>query len=214
MHDLRKQALLESHKTVSRKARSKQSSMVSSRPLSAVNSRVASRNISRAGSDDEDGGALSDETSLRYVTLPSCVSYQHGIHHSFLRCRIICLNMADSDFSCSVNSNEDVLVGEDIDQPSESWRTELADRIEETIDRKRSSGQGRETTLASYIRILTGRYAEEQIRGKENDLVASFLKSIKTEVSEKETILALKGNLLSSDLKLLKTASHKANWCL
>ena len=56
MRDLRKQALLESGKTVSRKARSKTGTPSSSRG----NSRVASRNASRNGSDDE--GELSDTT--------------------------------------------------------------------------------------------------------------------------------------------------------
>ncbi|KAL9098124.1 MAG: hypothetical protein Q9187_009723, partial [Circinaria calcarea] len=72
------------------------------------------------------------------------------------------------------------------------WKAELADRIEEVLDRKRSSIQGREATLAGYIRILTSRYAEEGIRGKETELVASFLKSVKLETSEKEAILAIK----------------------
>ena len=153
---------MESHKTVSRKAQSKQSSKASSRANSAVNSRVASKNVSRAGSDDEEGGNLSDETSF------------------------------------SVNSMEEMLTVEDTDQPSEEWRTELADKMEETIDRKRSSVQGREITLATYVRILTSHYAEEEIRGKKNDLVASFLKSIKAEASEKETVLALKGKFDSA----------------
>ena len=65
MHDLRRQAL-ESHKTVSRKAQSRQSSKAGSKVNSGANSRVASRNVSRAGSDDEEGGNVSDETSLRY----------------------------------------------------------------------------------------------------------------------------------------------------
>ncbi len=60
MHDLRKQALLESGKTVSRKARSKTGSANNSRPASRANSRPATRNGSRNPSDDE--GELSDTT--------------------------------------------------------------------------------------------------------------------------------------------------------
>lgn len=56
MHDLRKQVLMESGKTVSRKARSKQVTPSSSRATSAVPSRVPSRNVS----DDE--GDFSDAT--------------------------------------------------------------------------------------------------------------------------------------------------------
>ena len=86
-----------------------------------------------------------------------------------------------------------MVAADEMEQPNEAWKSELVDRIEETIDRKRSSVQGREATLAAYIRILTSSYAEEEIRGKEIELVASFLKSIKAETSEKETILAMKG---------------------
>ncbi|MCJ1471489.1 hypothetical protein MMC13_000128 [Lambiella insularis] len=153
MHDLRRQAL-ESGKTVSRKAKSKQSSTLSSRGNSAANSRPGSKAVSRAGSDDE--GDLSDETSF------------------------------------SVNSIDEMIAADDSELPSEAWKSELADRIEETIDRKRSSVQGREAALTAYIRILTSAYAEEEIQGRKMDLVASFLKSIKAETSEKETILAMK----------------------
>lgn len=86
-----------------------------------------------------------------------------------------------------------MLAAEDTDQSSAAWQADLADRMEEIIDRKRSSVQGRETTLAAYVRILTAQYAEEEIRGKDAELVVAFLKSIKAEASEKESILALKG---------------------
>lgn len=67
MHDLRRRAL-ESSKTVSRRALSKQSSPATSRSNSRAPSRIASSAVSRAGSDDEDtGGELSDETSFRYI---------------------------------------------------------------------------------------------------------------------------------------------------
>ncbi|KAF2998253.1 hypothetical protein E8E13_006266 [Curvularia kusanoi] len=58
MRDLRKQAL-ESHKTMSRKARSK----IASGASSVAGSRTASRNASRAPSDEGDDGYLSDETA-------------------------------------------------------------------------------------------------------------------------------------------------------
>ncbi|KAI9881538.1 MAG: hypothetical protein M1830_000101 [Pleopsidium flavum] len=155
MHDLRRQAL-ESGKTVSKKAQSRQSSRASSRANSAPNSRVTSRNASRHGSDEEEGGNLSDGTAW------------------------------------SVNSIDEVLALEDSEQTPEQWSTELADRIEQLIDRKRSSVQGREESLAAYTRILTAHYAKEEISRKAAELVTAFLKSIKAESSEKETIFALK----------------------
>ena len=72
------------------------------------------------------------------------------------------------------------------------WRSDLQERIEEIIDRKRSSIQGREKSLAIYIHILMSQYAEDEISGRESDLVTAFLKSIKAESSDKETVLALK----------------------
>lgn len=100
----------------------------------------------------------------------------------------------------SVNSIDEMLTPDNNEQSTDAWRTELADRIEELIDRKRSSVQGRETCLATFIRILTGQYAEEEIRGREAELVAAFLKSIKAESSEKETVLAIKGRYLNHDV--------------
>ncbi|KAL8946308.1 MAG: hypothetical protein Q9222_007274 [Ikaeria aurantiellina] len=157
MHDLRRQAL-ESGKTVSRKARSKQASPASSRPSSAPPSRAASRSraVSRAGSEEDENGNLSDETSF------------------------------------STNSIDELLNGDASDPITDAWRSDLVDRIAELIDRKRSSVQGREKCLATYVRILTAQYAEEDIRGKEAELVVAFIKSIKAESSERETILAMK----------------------
>ncbi|KAF2456803.1 IFRD domain-containing protein [Lineolata rhizophorae] len=158
MHDLRRQAL-ESGKTVSRKARSKQasaaSSRASSRANSAANSRVPSRAASRQASDEEDGN-LSDGTAW------------------------------------STNSIDDVLASDDVDSPSDVWRTELGDRMEQIIDRKRSSNQGREESLRAYVHLLTAHYAKEDIENKIGELVPAILKSVKSETSEKETASALK----------------------
>lgn len=74
MHDLRRQAL-ESGKTISRKALSREgsrsgsrlSSARNSRPNSRQNSRQSSRAASRYASEDEDNGSLSDGTAFRFV---------------------------------------------------------------------------------------------------------------------------------------------------
>jgi len=98
-----------------------------------------------------------------------------------------------ADRVSSVNSIDEMLSAENTEVSTEAWRTELGDRIQEVIDRKRSSVQGRETCLTAYVRILTAHYAEEEIRGKEAELATAFFKSIKAESSEKETVLAIKG---------------------
>ena len=65
--------------------------------------------------------------------------------------------------------------------------------MEEIFARKGSTVQGREKCYKTYVHILTAQYAEEEIRGKEAELVVAFLKSIKEERTEKETILAMNG---------------------
>jgi hypothetical protein len=90
----------------------------------------------------------------------------------------------------STNSVDDLLATEDDDQ--HVWQTTLAERIEELVDRKRSSVQGREDSLSSYVRILMAHYASKEIEDRISDLLQAFGKSIKAESSERETILALK----------------------
>ena len=85
-----------------------------------------------------------------------------------------------------------IVLSDDAEFRHDALKEELSERIEEILDRKRSSVQGREATLTAYIRILTAQYFQEDISGRETALVASFLKSIKAESSELETILALK----------------------
>lgn len=100
---------------------------------------------------------------------------------------------AVADDAFSVNSIDEMLSPDNTEQVTDAWKTELADRVSEILDRKRSSIQGRERCLAIYIRILTSQYVEEDISGNEAELVMAFLKSIKAESSEKETVLAIKG---------------------
>ncbi len=63
--------------------------------------------------------------------------------------------------------------------------------------------QGREKCYKAYVHILTSQYAEEELRGKEAELVVAFLKGIKEEKTEKETILAMKGTSIISLLCLM-----------
>lgn len=79
------------------------------------------------------------------------------------------------------------------DGPEQTSDNQLADRIEEIFARKGSTVQGREKCYKTYVHLLTVQYLEQEIRGKEDELVAAFLKSVKDERSEKETVLALRG---------------------
>ena len=98
-----------------------------------------------------------------------------------------------SKYYFSAGSIDDILNGDGVEKIPDAWQAELADRIEEILARKGSTVQGREKCYKTYVHLLTGQYAEGEIRGKEAELVVAFIKSIKEEKSEKETILALKG---------------------
>lgn len=76
---------------------------------------------------------------------------------------------------------------------TDEWREDLGDRIDAILERKRSSIASREEALSAYVRILTAKYAREEIHHKISELVTAFMRSIKAESSEKETVLALKG---------------------
>jgi hypothetical protein len=94
---------------------------------------------------------------------------------------------------CSVNSIDDMLSTDAPEDATEAWKQRLADLMGEIIDRKRSSVQGREASLAEYVHILMSHYTFEEISSKTAELFPAFLKSVKTESSDKETSLALRG---------------------
>lgn len=98
-----------------------------------------------------------------------------------------------ADLSSSVNSIDDMLSADALDDGSEAWKQELHDRVEEIIDRKRSSVQGREQTLGAYIHFLMSRYTFDEIDNKTSELLPALLKSIKADSSERETSLSLRG---------------------
>lgn len=68
----------------------------------------------------------------------------------------------------------------------------LHSRIDQILDRKRSSGQGREGDLAAYVYILRYRYLPDTVSQRFEDLMGAFLRSIRSETSAKEVVLALK----------------------
>lgn len=105
--------------------------------------------------------------------------------------------MANTDIHLSINSIDDMLSADVSEDTSEAWKQDLGDRIEEIIDRKRSSVQGRETTLAQYVHMLMSHYSHDEIEGKSSELFPALMKSVKSESSDKETSLALRGSFRS-----------------
>jgi len=93
----------------------------------------------------------------------------------------------------SVGSIDEMQNGDGVEKIPDVWQAELADRIEEILARKGSTILGREKCYKTYVHLLMAQYCEKEIQGKEAELLVAFLKSIKEEKSEKETILALKG---------------------
>lgn len=78
------------------------------------------------------------------------------------------------------------------DQGNADWPQELYDRVEEILDRKRSSVQGREETYHDFCRLSKFHFVEDELRSRVNDLAAAFCKSIKLETSVRESTLALR----------------------
>jgi hypothetical protein len=72
------------------------------------------------------------------------------------------------------------------------WEQELGDRIQEILDRKRSSVQGREEALRAFCRLTKYHYAVEELNGTVEALLAAFARSVRTEVSDLEATLALR----------------------
>lgn len=98
-----------------------------------------------------------------------------------------------TDLSSSTNSIDDILNSEDVDLPADAWKSELQIRVEQIVDRKRSSTEGRADSLNAYAHILMARYAKEDVDGRMSELLPSILRSIKAETTERETVTALKG---------------------
>ncbi|KAF4555872.1 Interferon-related developmental regulator-like protein [Elsinoe fawcettii] len=163
MHDLRRQAL-ESGKTVSKKAKSRQvsgsNSRTNSKNVSPEGSKVTSRVGSRNASDDEDN--FSDETSF------------------------------------STHSIDEMITSPDeADAYKDTWKGHLHQQIENIVDRKRSSVEGREISLGTFNRILMLRYAQEEVSHKLGELAPALLKSATSGASDTESILALKALALT-----------------
>jgi hypothetical protein len=108
--------------------------------------------------------------------------------------------------SMSIGSLDD----DNPEQDNADWPQELGDRIQEILDRKRSSVQGREEALAAFCRLTKYHYAEEEMRPYVADLLGAFIRSVRTESSERETTLALRAIELlvitSSDDKIYENA--------
>jgi hypothetical protein len=60
-------------------------------------------------------------------------------------------------------------------------------------ERKGSSVQGREESLARYVDLLKRRFCGLELEPEAAELMAAFLRCVRNEDSELETVAALKG---------------------
>lgn len=79
------------------------------------------------------------------------------------------------------------------DLPADAWKAELNVRIEQIVNLKRSSTEGRAESLNVFAHVLMARYGKDEIEGRMNELLPSILRSIRQETTEREALSALKG---------------------
>ena len=193
MSGLRKRAL-GGGKTLSRKARLKPESGLSSLNHSPNGSPGNSRAGSRVNSVPGSRYASEDE---------------HGSDYD------------DDIATLGTSSDYDGEDGDDIGGGDSAWIERLHDRVVELQDRKRSSVQGREATLGAYNHLVKHHYAQRQLDSSVAEIIPVLLRGIKSGASHEERLRALKGFTLTvltcpSDrvfdeaLPILKAACHDA----
>ena len=64
--------------------------------------------------------------------------------------------------------------------------------MDEIIERKRSTVEGRKLAYRRYIFILTNRYAEKEVAAKKSQVIPSLIKSFKQDDDDQEIVLAIR----------------------
>lgn len=192
MHDLRKKALLESGKTISRKAKARPDSKTATPITSPGQSPHGSRNGSRAGSRYASEDSDSDDSELDDVmTLSTYSGSDHG----------------DDDRATGGRAWADRLQAR-VSQIVAGGRSG---------ERKKMSNQEREDMLTSYLHLVRHYFAQSDISSSMDDLVLGLARAVRSGGSPTERTLALKaltvtiltnptGNILSNHITLLKSA--------
>ena len=92
----------------------------------------------------------------------------------------------------SINSIDALLESDDFnEQSTEVLRQDLTDTIADLLDRKGSSKKSRTESLTKYDYCLAHHYMAESLYGRVPELIATLIRSVKEEKTEKETTLAL-----------------------
>ncbi|KAI5925126.1 interferon-related developmental regulator-domain-containing protein [Camillea tinctor] len=100
-------------------------------------------------------------------------------------------DISDSDYDESIASS--VLNSDDgEDAVSFTWIDRLHSHIEDLVDRKRSSTQGRESSLISYTNLLRHHYAAEHVETRFGELIPALMRSVRSSSNIEETLAALR----------------------
>jgi hypothetical protein len=73
----------------------------------------------------------------------------------------------------------------------------LDERIEAMLERKGTSVQSREENYMVYGAILRNHYCQDKLEGRSGEIIASIMKSVKNDSSERESVYALKALILT-----------------
>lgn len=99
----------------------------------------------------------------------------------------------------SINSIDALLESDDFAEVNtDVLKQDLNLTIDELVERKGSSTAGREDALSRYNRLLMSHHFSDALYGRVESLLATLSKSIKTESSSKETVLALRAVSLTA----------------
>ena len=105
---------------------------------------------------------------------------------------------AESDIA-SINSIDAFLESDDFSETNaDALKYDLGNTIDEILERKGSSTEGREEALKRYNRILTSHHFGDVLYGRVDDILASLSKSIRAESSSNETVMALRAVSLTA----------------
>lgn len=92
----------------------------------------------------------------------------------------------------SATSIDHVHASDEINAAPEVWTRSICDRIDQIIDRKRSSVQGREESLQALGYSLMVHYARDVISKRVSSLIPALIKCAKSGQSESETLAAVR----------------------
>lgn len=190
MHDLRKKALLESGKTLSRKARARPDSKTATPISSPAASPFASKNVSRAGSVYASEGEEDSDFEDHMTMSTNSGSDSEGGSGSNNRAWVDRLQARTSQIIAGGRSGE----------------------------RKKMSNMEKEDMLKAYLHLVRHYFAQAEIRNSMDELVLGLMRAVKS-ASTSEKMLALKAlavsiltnptdSILSSHEKDLKDAAE------